>query len=74
MVSVKLRAVPSVRVDTPMVVGSAPEVPTEELVVIQDSRAPILRAVDELPAERPWLAEMMVSMSRLISAEALASW
>jgi len=74
MVSVKVLVVPSDLVETPMVVGLAPSVVLKfELVLIHESREPSLRAVDDVPAGRPWFAERIVSWSRFSSCEALES-
>ena len=74
IVSVKVRVLPSVRVDVPAVVGSAPEVASKLVLDFNhESIVPILRACELEPADLPWLAKRIASMSRLSSLDALAS-
>ena len=68
-----VRTTPSERVVDPAVVGSAPLVPKDVLDFNHASIVPILRADELEPAVLAWLAKRMVSISRLISEDALAN-
>ena len=54
--------------------GSEPPVPSLVLVFKKANNAPVLRAADVEPAVAAWLANIVASMSRLISADFLAIW
>ena len=74
IVSVNVRVFPSVRVEVPGVVGSAPEVASKLVLDLShESIVPIVRAVLDEPADLPWLANKIASISRFSSLEALAS-
>jgi hypothetical protein len=54
--------------------GSPPPEPSFVLVFKNANKAPVLRAEDVEPAAAAWFANIVASMSRLISADFLAIW